>query len=200
MLLSSHPATHTSAAKNLIFASASSGFTKPVGCTWTHSRSMHLAPIASWGPPQMSISRPKRATDDNHMALIKEDLLMGLQAAIVEDCRPCNCKKSIHLFPFQLQSLFDLSSLHLRSSPPLAPLAQGAPILMPSPVQCSPLVVGRCSRSGRYCASSELLVKSAPKPPVRLGRKKDPLKETTESWDVMGCHEAWFVAWFTVYS
>ena len=69
----------------------------------------------------MSISRPKRATDDNHMALIKEDLLMGLQAAIVEDCRPCNCKKSIHLFPFQLQSLFDLSSLS--PSAQLAPLA-----------------------------------------------------------------------------
>ena len=37
----------SSAAKNLILASASSGFTKPVGCTWTHSKSMHLAPIAS---------------------------------------------------------------------------------------------------------------------------------------------------------
>merc|ERR1740138_857589 len=37
---------------------------------------------------------------------------------------------------------------------------------MPSPVQCSPFVVGRCSRSGRYCASKEVLVKSAPKPPV----------------------------------
>lgn len=42
---------------------------------------------------------------------------------------------------------------------------QGSPILMPSPVQCSPLVVGKCSRSGRYFANSELLVKSAPKPP-----------------------------------
>ena len=40
-----------------------------------------------------------------------------------------------------------------------------SPILMPSPVQCSPLVVGRCSKSGLYCANRELLVKSAPKPP-----------------------------------
>ena len=40
-----------------------------------------------------------------------------------------------------------------------------SPILMPSPVQCSPLVVGKCSKSGLYCASRELLVKSAPKPP-----------------------------------
>ena len=37
-----------SAARNLILASASSGFTRPVGCTWTHSRSMHFAPMAWW--------------------------------------------------------------------------------------------------------------------------------------------------------
>ena len=36
----------TSAAKNLILASASSGFTSPVGWTWTHSKSMLLAPMA----------------------------------------------------------------------------------------------------------------------------------------------------------
>ena len=35
------------AARNLILAQGSSGFTKPVGCTWTHSGSMVLAPIAS---------------------------------------------------------------------------------------------------------------------------------------------------------
>ena len=35
-----------------------------------------------------------------------------------------------------------------------------------SPVQCSPFVVGRCNKSGRYWASNELLVKSAPKPPL----------------------------------
>jgi len=78
---------NASAAKNLIFASGSSGFTKPVGCTCTHSRSIDLPPMAS-------------------------------------------------------------------------------PILIPSPVQCSPLVVGKCIRSGRYWASKEFCVKSAPKPPV----------------------------------
>merc|ERR1712003_442944 len=77
-----------SAAKNLILASGSSGFTKPVGCTCTHSRSIDLAPTAS-------------------------------------------------------------------------------PILMPSPVQCSPLVVGRWSKSGRYLASNESDEKSAPKPPLQ---------------------------------
>ena len=40
-------------------------------------------------------------------------------------------------------------------------------ILMPSPVQCSPFVVGRWSRSGRYFASRESEPKSAPKPPAR---------------------------------
>ncbi len=34
-----------------------------------------------------------------------------------------------------------------------APMA--SPILMPSPVQCSPLEVGRCMRSGRYLESRE---------------------------------------------
>merc|ERR1719224_112653 len=33
---------------------------------------------------------------------------------------------------------------------------------MPSPVQCSPFVVGRCRRSGRYLARRPALVKSAP--------------------------------------
>merc|ERR1719336_524394 len=75
-----------SAARNLIFASGSSGFTRPVGCTWTHSKSIVFPPMTS-------------------------------------------------------------------------------PILMPSPVQCSPLVVGKCIKSGRYCASKESWVKSAPKPP-----------------------------------
>eukprot|EP00438_Fugacium_kawagutii_P031209 Skav220804 [mRNA] locus=scaffold150:419661:421577:- [translate_table: standard] len=45
-----------------------------------------------------------------------------------------------------------------------APMA--SPILMPSPVVWSPLVVGRWRRSGRYLASRESSVKSAPKPPV----------------------------------
>ena len=45
-------------------------------------------------------------------------------------------------------------------------LGGASPILMPSPVQCSPLVVGRCRRSGRYLASREFWVKSAPKPPA----------------------------------
>merc|ERR1712048_796925 len=76
-----------SAARNLIFASASSGFTRPVGCTWTHSKSMDFAPMPS-------------------------------------------------------------------------------PILMPSPVQCSPFVVGKWIRSGLYFASNESDEKSAPKPPV----------------------------------
>ena len=48
-----------------------------------------------------------------------------------------------------------------------------SPILIPSPVQCSPLVVGRCSRSGLYCANNELLVKSAPKPPATKGTKQN---------------------------
>ena len=37
-------ARSVSAARNFILASESSGFTKPVGCTWTHSRSMVFAP------------------------------------------------------------------------------------------------------------------------------------------------------------
>mmetsp|Transcript_13397 Transcript_13397/g.27225 ORF Transcript_13397/g.27225 Transcript_13397/m.27225 type:complete len:206 (-) Transcript_13397:138-755(-) len=37
---------------------------------------------------------------------------------------------------------------------------------MPSPVQCSPFVVGKCIKSGRYCANNEFCVKSAPKPPL----------------------------------
>ena len=73
--------------RNLILASRWSGFTKPVRCTYTHSRSMVLAPMAST-------------------------------------------------------------------------------IFVVSPVQCSPMVVGRYNTSGRYCASNELLVKSAPKPPL----------------------------------
>merc|ERR1719456_310173 len=36
---------------------------------------------------------------------------------------------------------------------------------MPSPVQCSPFVVGKCRRSGRCFARSESAEKSAPKPP-----------------------------------
>ena len=39
----------SSAARNLILASASSGFTRPVGCTCTHSRSMVFAPISCQG-------------------------------------------------------------------------------------------------------------------------------------------------------
>merc|ERR1719254_19778 len=77
-----------SAARNLILASGSSGFTSPVGWTCTHSRSIDFPPIAS-------------------------------------------------------------------------------AILMPSPVQCSPLVVGRWSKSGRYLASNESDEKSAPKPPLQ---------------------------------
>merc|ERR1719281_1730682 len=42
------------------------------------------------------------------------------------------------------------------------------PILIPSPVQCSPFVVGRCTRSGRCFASREVLEKSAPKPPEAM--------------------------------
>ena len=38
-----------SAARNLILASASSGFTRPVGWTCTHSRSMVFAPISCQG-------------------------------------------------------------------------------------------------------------------------------------------------------
>mmetsp|Transcript_6179 Transcript_6179/g.17253 ORF Transcript_6179/g.17253 Transcript_6179/m.17253 type:complete len:226 (+) Transcript_6179:694-1371(+) len=41
-----------------------------------------------------------------------------------------------------------------------------SPILMPSPLLNSPLVVGRWSKSGRYLASKEPVEKSAPKPPV----------------------------------
>mmetsp|Transcript_75924 Transcript_75924/g.118643 ORF Transcript_75924/g.118643 Transcript_75924/m.118643 type:complete len:240 (-) Transcript_75924:36-755(-) len=40
-----------------------------------------------------------------------------------------------------------------------------SPILIASPVQCSPFVVGKCSKSGRYLASKESEPKSAPKPP-----------------------------------
>ena len=51
-----------------------------------------------------------------------------------------------------------------------APIA--SPILITSPVQCSPFVVGRCNRSGRYVANSEFWVKSAPNHP--LTKKKGP--------------------------
>mmetsp|Transcript_95234 Transcript_95234/g.149947 ORF Transcript_95234/g.149947 Transcript_95234/m.149947 type:complete len:249 (+) Transcript_95234:1103-1849(+) len=44
-----------------------------------------------------------------------------------------------------------------------APMA--SPILMASPVQCSPFVVGRCNKSGRYLANNESEPKSAPNPP-----------------------------------
>mmetsp|Transcript_139130 Transcript_139130/g.444428 ORF Transcript_139130/g.444428 Transcript_139130/m.444428 type:complete len:248 (+) Transcript_139130:2463-3206(+) len=37
---------------------------------------------------------------------------------------------------------------------------------MPSPLLCSQQAVGRCRRSGRYCARRDRLDKSAPKPPV----------------------------------
>merc|ERR1719221_1503679 len=77
-----------SAAKNFTLASGSSGFTRPVGCTCTHSKSTLLAPTAS-------------------------------------------------------------------------------PILIASPVQCSPFVVGKCNKSGRYFARRESLPKSAPKPPLQ---------------------------------
>ena len=59
-----------------------------------------------------------------------------------------------------------------------------SPILMPSPVQCSPLVVGKCSKSGRYCASRELLVKSAPKPPRQNVKRQlgAASSQLSESW------------------
>ena len=47
-----------------------------------------------------------------------------------------------------------------------APAARA--ILMPSPVQCSPLVVGRFTRSGRTRARMPLALKSAAKPPVAM--------------------------------
>mmetsp|Transcript_73967 Transcript_73967/g.130912 ORF Transcript_73967/g.130912 Transcript_73967/m.130912 type:complete len:225 (-) Transcript_73967:244-918(-) len=78
-----------SAARNLTLASGSSGWMRPVGWTWIHSRSTQSAPTA-------------------------------------------------------------------------------IDILRPSPVQWSPLVVGRCTRSGRCLASRESAVKSAPKPPVQM--------------------------------
>eukprot|EP00959_Pyramimonas_sp_CCMP1952_P280862 5870520-Pyramimonas_sp.AAC.1 len=39
-------------------------------------------------------------------------------------------------------------------------------ILMPSPVQCSPVMAGKRSKPGWYSAESEFAVKSTPKPPL----------------------------------
>ena len=81
--------------------SGSSGSTNPVGCTWTHSRSMLRAPMAS-------------------------------------------------------------------------------PILMPSPVVWSPLVVGKCKRSGRYLANKESLGKQAADPIRSAGGMEMPRKNGSE--------------------
>ena len=78
------------------------------------------------------------------------------------------------------------ASLQKKLKRPCPSRAVAADILMPSPVQGSPMVVGQCSRPGWYCVSKEYCVRSASKPPdARIAGPcapmSDPACPTTSS-------------------